>query len=162
MPFQSASAQRTDFLQDFQIYRLDNRRLTLNLSQLRNWVPAIIYFKWRERSTTFEEPIKECDKNEACADYLPKRHRAQENFHLPEKTAQEVGCFGCEQAVFDHCSHNLLDVPSSLSLEAISENKIPRTLVRRIAHAAFYCGNRGAPKKSRPFASFPLRGREAG
>jgi hypothetical protein len=51
---------------------------------------------------TFEEPVKECEKDDAGADDLPQRHRAQENSYLPEEISQEAGCLGCEQAVFDH------------------------------------------------------------
>ena len=57
---------------------------------------------WREGSTSLEEPVKECEKNDTGADELPQGHRAQENSHLPEEISQQVGCLGCEQAVFDH------------------------------------------------------------
>jgi hypothetical protein len=53
-------------------------------------------------STSLEEPVKDSNKDDAGAYDLPQGDRAQENFHLPEKIAQEIGCLGCEQAVFDH------------------------------------------------------------
>jgi len=68
-----------------------------------NW-----YFILAKRSTTFKEPVKDGDKKNTGADDLPQGHRSKENPHLPEEISQEIICFRCQQAVFDHRPLNFM------------------------------------------------------
>ncbi len=57
--------------------------------------------------------MKDSDKHYAGPDDLPQGHRAQDNLHLPEKIAQEIGSSGCQQAVFNHRPLNPRDASAT-------------------------------------------------